>query len=66
MGLAITKKLIDLMNGTINVESQFGKGSMFVVQIPQRISKMVSTESVKNIQLYLIIKLVILERKFLS
>ena len=26
------------MNGNINVESQYGKGSIFVVQIPQKIS----------------------------
>lgn len=40
LGLAITKKLVELMGGKINVESQYGKGSMFMVQIPQKISKM--------------------------
>jgi signal transduction histidine kinase/CheY-like chemotaxis protein len=37
LGLSITKKLIALMNGTISVESEYGKGSAFTVKIPQRI-----------------------------
>ncbi len=37
LGLAITKALVEMMGGKINVESQFGKGSMFMVQIPQKI-----------------------------
>ncbi len=39
LGLAITKKLVEMMGGKINVESEFKKGSIFMVQIPQRISK---------------------------
>ena len=40
LGLAITKSLVDMMGGTINVQSQFGQGSIFMVQIPQKISKL--------------------------
>ena len=44
LGLAITKALVDMMGGKINVQSQFGKGSIFMVQIPQKISQMVNPD----------------------
>ncbi|MDR1046947.1 MAG: response regulator [Treponema sp.] len=34
LGLAITRRLCDLMNGTIDVESEYGKGSVFTVTLP--------------------------------
>lgn len=40
LGLAITKKLVELMNGKINVESRYKEGSIFIVQIPQKIDKL--------------------------
>ncbi len=50
LGLAITKSLVEMMGGKINVQSQYGRGSLFIVQIPQKISKMVEPLSsiVKN------------------
>lgn len=38
LGMPIVKKLITLMNGTITVESELGKGTKFVMTIPYRIA----------------------------
>ena len=51
LGLAITKSLVDMMGGNINVSSTFGKGSIFVVQIPQKISRMVNPNQTVQIDL---------------
>ena len=34
IGLALTKELVELMDGNINVKSKLGKGSEFIVQLP--------------------------------
>src|SRR5574344_882880 len=39
LGLAITKSLVEMMGGKINVRSQYGQGSIFMIQIPQKISR---------------------------
>jgi CheY-like chemotaxis protein len=40
LGLAISKNLIDLMGGSINVSSTYGEGSTFEVTINQKISQL--------------------------
>ena len=37
LGLAIVKHLVELMEGTINVESVYGKGTIVTITIPQKI-----------------------------
>lgn len=42
LGLALTKKLIELHHGSITVQSEFGKGSTFSVTVPRQVAR--STE----------------------
>ena len=37
LGLVITQRLLEMMGGSISVESEYGKGSRFSVYIPQKI-----------------------------
>ena len=38
LGMSITKRLVNLMNGRISIRSEINKGSVFTVYIPQKIA----------------------------
>ena len=46
LGLAITKQILDLMDGSISVESEYGKGSCFFVRLPLQVAE--ETATTKN------------------
>jgi len=39
LGLNITKSFIELMDGSIDVQSEYGKGSTFIVRVPQEVKE---------------------------
>ena len=39
LGMAITKKMVDMMDGVITVESEVGKGTEFTISLPLRLAK---------------------------
>jgi CheY-like chemotaxis protein/HPt (histidine-containing phosphotransfer) domain-containing protein len=48
LGLAITWNIVKAMGGDIKVYSEYGKGSIFTVTIPQKVSSFVPWASVKD------------------
>ena len=45
LGLAYTKELVKLLNGTIEVESQIDKGTCFVIQLPIRREALIKNQA---------------------
>lgn len=46
LGIGIAKRLVELMNGTIDVRSKMGQGTVFTVRVPQRLSSKEEFEGV--------------------
>lgn len=44
LGMAITKELLELMNGSVEVESELQKGTTFIVEIPFEIDRFADKE----------------------
>lgn len=44
LGMAITRNIVEMMNGTINVESEPGKGSTFTVEVSLKLQDTEKTE----------------------
>lgn len=54
LGLSICKQILDLMGGTITVQSEYGKGSTFTISISQQIinSKPIQKMSYKPVEIH--------------
>ena len=54
IGMSITQNLVSMMNGSISVDSEFGKGSVFSVCLPQKKlgSSIIGSELAENLQNY--------------
>jgi signal transduction histidine kinase len=43
LGLTLTKKIVELHQGSIQVQSEFGKGSTFIITIPRQVAPAVES-----------------------
>jgi signal transduction histidine kinase/CheY-like chemotaxis protein len=48
LGLSIAKAMVDAMNGTIEVQSEVGRGSTFIVTLPLPVTEAISTQAIES------------------
>ena len=56
LGLSVVKQIVDMLKGTIEVQSEKGKGSRFTVRLPMPVTDTVSEEKTQGMADYLILK----------
>lgn len=72
LGLAITKELVEVLEGEISVESEFGKGSVFIVKIPIELPKKVvrqqpeNNKSLSEINIFSEVKILVVEDNLMN
>lgn len=54
LGLSLTKSLVSLLDGTINVVSKVDEGSVFTVELPYKIVNQINEEDIKGIKVLLV------------
>ena len=50
LGLTVTKKIVDMMGGTITAESEINKGSVFTVRIAFDVAKKTELEEIRELE----------------
>ena len=50
LGLTVTKKIVEMMGGTINVESEIDKGSKFTVRIAFDVAKKTELDEIRELE----------------